>query len=98
MLEWLEEIFHAIESIPYWIATALVDAVNLLIAGLAGIGKAALAVLPGFPTVPSMPSAVLRAFVWFFPLEGIMAGFAALVASYVTYLGIRVVLNWAKAN
>ena len=93
MFSLLEPLEHALLDLPYLIDSILVEVLNSMIAGLAGLAGLAFAVLPAFPSVGALPGGVLSGMEWFFPFAQIAAVVTALIAAYITYLGVKVVLR-----
>jgi len=96
VLTFLGEILHGILDLPYVVINLLVGVVNAIIAALAAIAAAALSLLPGFPDPPSPPGGVVGALLWVFPLGTVLAFFGLMVAAWITFLAVKVALNWFK--
>jgi hypothetical protein len=76
----------------------LVDAVNALIAALGAVLAAAMSLLPGLPPVPQLGTVAWLGWLnWFFPVTTLLAGLAAFVLIWVTFLLVRIALKWARA-
>ena len=93
----LDNVFNALRSIPFWVADQVVAIINLVIAGFGALLGTAVSVLPAFPEAPAMPGGILEVFLWIVPMGEIVILTSALVTAWVTFLGVKVVLNWTKA-
>jgi hypothetical protein len=98
MIDLLRKLLHGILDIPFLVADFLVDAFNLIIAGIAALAALVLGLLPSFPDAPDPPdSGVLGWLAWIAPIGTIVAGFALFVTCWIGFLVIRVALRWVKA-
>lgn len=93
----LENIWHGIESIPYWIVGGIVEVINLLILAIASIVAAALWLLPSMPTKPEIPEdGVVAVMNWLFPVEAFVVEALALVVLLILYFVVRWLLQMAQ--
>jgi len=98
VLGWLSGIWHVLTGIGQLALWAFVSAVNLVIAALGGFIALVIGLFPQLPTAPGPPdSGVLQWVNYFLPLGGLVALFTTFVAVWISFLGIRVALRWAKA-
>lgn len=93
MIGGLEALWHGLLEVPYLIDSLLVGTLNGAIVALAALASAALSLLPGFPEVNALPSGVLEGMLWLFPFTQLAAVVTALIAAYVTYLGVKAILS-----
>ena len=93
----LDHVFNALRSIPFWIADQGVAIINLILKGFGALLAGAVSILPGFPEAPPMPGEIASAFLWVVPVGQIVIALSGVVAAWTVFLGVKVVLNWAKA-
>lgn len=98
----LSAILCWIKQIGAMVLNALIDVINLVVAGLASAVQALLDAWPiDMPTLPGLPSELQTAFAWvkWTPLpvhQGIL--FLLFMAGvWAAWSGIVIVLRWAKA-
>ncbi|MDQ4125926.1 MAG: hypothetical protein M3134_10040 [Actinomycetota bacterium] len=98
MLSVLKDIFCAIVNLPIILADWLVALFNALIAAIGAVLVFALGLLPAMPDPPAaVDSEVLGYANWLFPIGGVLDGLVIVGVLFVGFLGVRVLLNWAKA-
>lgn len=100
MLDLLLRILCVLRNILLAVAWAGVELVNALVAGVAALAVLVLGLLPAMPAVPALPAGVGDApgwIAWLIPVSAIAAAFAAMLGSYLVFLGVRVALRWVKA-
>jgi hypothetical protein len=97
VLSLLQNLWDGIRSVPFVVADLLVAAFNLVIVAFSGLAGLVMGLLPGFPDSPGEPTGVIGILAWIAPLGAMVSGFAALTSAWVTFLVIRVALNWVKA-
>jgi uncharacterized membrane protein len=98
VLDWLNGIWHAVTNFGQLVAYGLVSVVNALIAALGAFIAAVIGLFPTLPAAPGPPSSgVLQWVNYFLPLGGMLALFGTFVTLWISFLGIRVALKWAKA-
>jgi hypothetical protein len=97
MLTVLSDIFHALLDLPYLLVGLLIESLNGWIMLLSLALSAALAILPGFPEVPTLDGDVLSGVAWFLPIGPMLAIFATFVTAWVLWMGVSVILRWARA-
>lgn len=94
----LGSILNALLDLPFLIADAFVGLFNAFIEAIAFLAAGFLSLLPSFPAAPDPPDSGVLGFVtWLVPLGGMLVTFAALMACWVAFLGLKVVLRWVKA-
>lgn len=97
MLGLLSKLWNAIRDVPYLLLDGLVAVLNLLIAGLAAIGMAAISLLPDMPAEPdAIDSGVMGGLLWFLPLGPILAFFTAGLTCWLSFMAVKAAINWAK--
>lgn len=75
--------------------------VNNLIAALGGAVSGLLSILPNMPALPTLPDAFVTAeawVAWFFPVGTVVDIIAAFTSLWVLWMGVSLILNWAKAR
>jgi hypothetical protein len=97
VLNILGEILHGILDLPYLLVGLVVESINGWIMLLALLMNAALSILPGFPEVPTLNGDVLAGVAWFLPIGAMLAIFATFVTAWILWMGVTVILRWAKA-
>ncbi len=71
-------------------ATAGVDVLNLLFAGIEAVLNGILAILPKLPAAPTLgQSTELKWANWFFPISGVVAIIAANLLGYLVWLALE---------
>lgn len=93
----LDHVFNALRSIPFWIADQGIAIINLLLKGFGALLSGAVSILPAFPDAPEMPAGIAGAFLWIVPVGEIVIALSGVVAAWAVFLGVKVVLNWARA-
>jgi hypothetical protein len=83
-----------------FIETGVVLFANLCIKGIGAIIAGLLAILPNMPSLSSVPSWAVsgyNAVAYFFPVDYALSLCATLLTLWVAWIGIAVVLRWARA-
>lgn len=83
-----------------WVRTGVTDVINAIVIALAAVVSTVIGLMPDIPTPPSMPDAMTTALswiAWFFPVGTVVDIFAFLAAAWLIWLGVSVILRWAKA-
>lgn len=97
-LQWIWEI---IRDLGCWILDAIIDAINLVIAGLAAVTQLALDELQiDFPELPGMPANMETAasFIsWLLPVGTITAVLAFVIVFQLAWFLVVILLRWIKA-
>jgi hypothetical protein len=88
MLTFLSDLWSVITNLGSWIIYGIETAWNVLVVAIDVFVPAAIALLPSLPSAPGPPSYV-EYMNWFFPIGFLVTTITTLVASYVTFLGIR---------
>jgi hypothetical protein len=98
MLSIFSFIASAVSAFGQLVLWGLISGVNLIIAGVGGLISTLMSLLPNLPDVPDNPAPDAIGYIAFFiPAVTILAFAAALIASYVALLVIRIALKWIKA-
>jgi flagellar biosynthesis protein FlhB len=93
----LTDIWHGIESIPFWFLGALVEFINALIMVIAGAVIAVLSILPSMPSRPELPDdGVLAMMNWLLPIEGWIGVTVVCLTALITFFVIRWLLSIAR--
>lgn len=83
------------------IVALLLEAVNGLIAALGGLLQALFDALPALPALPDPPDALLTAeswVAWAFPVGTLLDVLAFVLAMWLLWQAVAIVLRWAKAT
>jgi len=91
MLSWLLD--HVVEL--------LIRGLNGLIAALAAVLSALFDVLPDMPDLPEPPESLVTAeswVAWFFPVGTVLDILAFVLAMFLLWQVVAIVLRWAKAK
>jgi len=94
----LQSILCFVSEIPALILVGIITALNAVVWSIGlGITAAAL-LLPGMPTASTsfMPNSVLQTANWFFPIGAVVDGLGIVLALWVAYLVVKIVLSWLK--
>jgi hypothetical protein len=98
MLSVLKDILCAIVNLGAIIVDLLVGAINALIFGIGALLGVILLLLPQLPDAPDPPdSGVLAVLNWFIPVVPLLAFATAAISLWVSFLLLKVVLNWLRA-
>lgn len=97
MLSFLGDILQGILDLPYLLVSLLIESLNGWIMLLSLAIGTALSVLPGFPEVPTLDGDVISGVAWFLPIAAMLAIFSTFVVAWVLWMGVSVILRWAKA-
>jgi hypothetical protein len=95
----LDAILCYIKQLAALIADGGVWLLNLVIAAVATVVTGILSLLPGMPTLPTMPTYMTTGIAWigeFWPIGTTIDILAFLVAYYLVWLIVGMVLRWAK--
>jgi hypothetical protein len=98
MLGGLESLLNAVRDVPYLLAGLVVESINGWIGAIAFLGSALVAALPAFPAVPTVPEAPAAALSWLVPVGAVMAVFTVMLTLWLTFMGLKIALNWAKVR
>lgn len=97
MLTFLGDILEGILDLPFLLVNLLIESLNGWIMILSLALSAAVSVLPGFPEVPTLDGDVISGVAWFLPIAPMLAIFTTFVVAWVVWMGVSVILRWAKA-
>lgn len=97
MLSFLSDILNGILDLPFLLVDLLIESINGWIMLLSLALAAAVAILPGFPEVPTLDGDVISGVAWFLPIAPMLAIFTTFVVAWVVWMGVSVILRWAKA-
>ncbi len=97
MLSFLGDILEGILDLPFLLVDLLIESLNGWIMILSLALSAAISVLPGFPEVPTLDGDVISGVAWFLPIAPMLAIFTTFVVAWVVWMGVSVILRWAKA-
>jgi hypothetical protein len=97
MLSFLSDILNGILDLPFLLVDLLIESINGWIMLLSLALAAAVAILPGFPEVPTLDGDVISGVAWFLPIAPMLAIFTTFVLAWVVWMGVSVILRWAKA-
>jgi hypothetical protein len=96
----LSKILDVLNLLVCWIKTALIGALNLVIAALGSVIATLAALLPDMPDLPPVPGEVTAAASWvnwIFPVEAVAGFFAFILGAWLVWQGVALVMRWAKA-
>lgn len=82
------------------IVAIVVEAVNGLIAALAAALAALISILPDMPDLPDLPEAFDTALgwvAWFLPVHQILLSLEFVIAMWLLWQAVALLLRWAKA-
>jgi hypothetical protein len=100
VLDVLDQILCWIQQIGAMFLSALVDGVNLVIAGLAGFVQALIDADPiSFPDIPDWPGTMDTALgwvAWVFPVATVIAILGFVLVAWLAWQLIALGLRWAK--
>lgn len=91
MFDWL---FNSFEQLAQGI-------VNAIVAGIAAILSPMVSTLPDMPALPTMPAAFTTAYswvAWFFPVGTLVDVLAFVLAMWIVWQVVVLILRWAKAS
>jgi hypothetical protein len=94
----IDAILNLPEYIGRWILVGIINAINLIIAGIGALLSALFLLLPDLPDVPENPAPDATGYIaYFIPATSILAFAALLITAYTAILVIRIALRWVKA-
>jgi hypothetical protein len=100
VLDLLSQILCWLKQLGAMFLSALVDGVNLVIAGLAAFVQFLVDADPiSFPSVPAWPSAMTTAYAWIawvFPVGVVIDILAFVVVAWLAWQLVALGLRWAK--
>jgi hypothetical protein len=98
MLDYLRDILCAILNLGAIIIDLLVAAINALIVAIGVALAFFITLLPTLPDAPDPPdSGVLAILNWFIPVVPLLAFATTAIGLWVTFLLIKIALNWLRA-
>jgi hypothetical protein len=100
VIDLLDQILCWIQQIGAMFLSALVDGVNLVIAGLAAFVQALIDLDPiSFPDIPDWPDAMTTAYgwvAWVFPVGVVIDVLAFVLVAWLAWQLVALGLRWAK--
>jgi hypothetical protein len=99
----LQAIYDFLAQLVCWIMTALILALNLLLAALGALIEAAVELLPDLddadiPEVPGPVTTVAGWVNWFFPVTAALQFLTFLFGAWLLWQVVALGLRWAKAT
>lgn len=83
-----------------FVETGIVLFANLVLKGIGAIIAGLLAILPPMPSLSSVPTWAVEGYnyvAYFFPVDFAFSLCATLLALWVAWIGVAIVLRWARA-
>lgn len=99
MITLLKGILCVLQNLVLGVLWALVELVNLLIAGVGALVNAAKLLLPDMPGALDLPAGAARVLGyinWVLPVSGLLGGLVVVLTLWAAFLVARVALRWAK--
>jgi len=98
VLNVLQSILCYVSEIPALILIGCIGLVNALLYSIGLVITAAAYLLPDMPTASTsfMPNSVLQTANWFFPIGAVVDGLGIVLALWISYLVVKIVLSWLK--
>lgn len=101
MISLLQSLLDFFYQLVCWIMTALIGALNLIIASLGALIVLAVELLPDMPTTPTVPSEITTAASWvnwIFPVNTVAQIITFLIGAWVLWQAVVLLMRWAKAT
>jgi len=99
----LQAIYYFLAQLVCWIMTALILALNLILAALGALLEVLVALLPDMPSgsIPSVPDTITTAAAWVnwvVPVGTVASFFTFILAAWLLWQAVAIALRWAKAT
>lgn len=83
-----------------WVRTGVTDVINSVVFALGALIGGLLSLMPTIPTAPDLPAPMVTALswiAWFFPVGTLLDILSFLALAWITWMGVSLVLRWARA-
>lgn len=82
-----------------WVQTGVTDTINAVVIALAAVVGVVISIMPDIPAAPSLPgpmNTALAWIAWFFPIGTLVDIMAFLLAAWLLWIGVSVILRWVR--
>ena len=96
----LQALYDFLSQLVCWIMSALIGALNLILAALGALIATLVSLLPDMPATPSAPAAVTTAagwVNWVFPVAQVALFFTFILSAWILWQAVAIAMRWAKA-